>query len=178
LRHGIIHANIPSDRAIDQMAMLQQASDAAYPEPSATFTWWIGDTYAGNFGRTRALRLNPFRTFLAKGIRWANGSDFSVTPFAARYGIWSAVAREPLLGIYGSEPFGRSESVDVKTALRAVTIWAARQMFLENQIGSIEVGKYADLAVWDRNPYLVPTAQLKDLQCQLTIFNGRVVYRR
>lgn len=178
LRHGIIHANIPSDRAIEQMATLQRTHDAAYPEPSATFTWWIGDTYAGNFGRARALRLNPFRTFLAKGIRWANGSDFSVTPFAARYGIWSAVAREPLLGIYGSAPFGRSESVDVKTALRAVTIWAARQMFLENQIGSIEVGKYADLAVWDRNPYLVATEQLKDLQCQLTLFNGRVVYRR
>jgi predicted amidohydrolase YtcJ len=178
LRHGLIHANIPSDRAIEQIATLQRTHDAAYPEPSATFTWWIGDTYAGNFGRARAQRLNPFKTFLANGIQWANGSDFSVTPFPARYGLWSAVAREPLLGVYGSEPFGRAESVDVKTALRSVTIWAARQMFLENQIGSIEVGKYADLAVWDRNPYSAPTTQLKDLQCQLTMFNGRVVYRR
>lgn len=178
LRHGIIHANIPTDRALDQIAELQRTYDAAYPEPSATFTWWIGDTYAGNFGPTRAQRLNPFATFLAKGIRWANGSDFSVTPFPARYGIWSAVARETLLGVHGRTPFGTAQGVDVKTALRAVTIWAARQMFLEQKIGSIEAGKYADLAVWDRDLYTVPTGELKDMQCQLTIFNGKIVYRR
>jgi predicted amidohydrolase YtcJ len=178
LRHGIIHANIPTPRAIDHIATLQREFDAAYPEPSATFTWWIGDTYAGNFGRTRAARLNPFATFRAKGIIWANGSDFSVTPFAARYGLWSAIAREPLLGVYGQSPFGQQESIDVRTALRAATMWAARQMFLETKIGSIEVGKYADLAVWDRDPYTIPTNQLKDLQCMMTLFNGKVVYRR
>jgi predicted amidohydrolase YtcJ len=178
LRHGIIHANIPSDDAIDRIAHLQRTYDAAYPEPSATFTWWIGDTYAGNFGRARSLRLNPFATFLAKGIIWANGSDFSVTPFPARYGLWSAIARQPLLGIHGQAPFGTDQRVDVRTALRAVTIWAARQMFLEKKIGSIEAGKYADLAVWDRDPYAVPVEQLKDMQCQLTMFNGKVVYQR
>ncbi len=177
LRHGIIHANIPTDHAIDVMAQLQRAYDAGYPEPSATFTWWLGDTYASNFGPARSLRLNPFQTFLKKGVVWANGSDYNVTPFAARYGIWAAVAREPLLGSYAKDPFGRAEAVDVHTALRAVTIWAAHQMFLEKSIGSIEVGKYADLAIWDRDLYTVPTARIKDMQCQLTIFNGRVVYR-
>jgi predicted amidohydrolase YtcJ len=178
LRHGIIHANIPTDRAIETIARLQRDFDAAYPEPSAAFTWWLGDTYAGNFGKGRSLRLNPFTTFRANGIVWANGSDFPVTPFPARYGIWSAVARESLLGVHGATPFGANESVDVKTALRAVTIWAARQMFLEQKIGSIEPGKYADLAVWDRDPYTATTAQLKDMQCLLTMFNGKVVHRR
>ena len=117
LRHGIIHANIPTDHAIDVMAKLQHEFDAGYPEPSATFTWWLGDTYAGNFGAARSLRLNPFKTFRAKGMTWANGSDYSVTPFPARYGIWSAIAREPLLGVYGGDPFGRAESVDVHAAL-------------------------------------------------------------
>ena len=177
LRHGIIHANIPSDHAIDVMARLQREFDAGFPEPSATFAWWIGDTYAGNFGPARSLRLNPFKTFLARGMTWANGSDYYVTPFAARYGIWAAVAREPLLGVYGKDPFGRAESVDVHTALRAVTIWAARQMFLETKIGSIEAGKYADLAVWDRDFYTVPTAQIKDAKCLMTIFDGRVVFQ-
>ncbi len=177
LRHGIIHANIPTDHAIDVMAALQRDYDAGYPEPSATFTWWLGDAYSSNFGPTRSLRLNPFRTFLSKGVLWANGSDFGVTPFATRYGIWSAVAREPLLGAYAKDPFGRAESVDVHAALRAVTIWAAHQLFLEKKIGSIEVGKYADLAVWDRDLYTVPTARIKDMQCQLTIFNGKIVYR-
>ena len=62
-------------------------------------------------------------------------------------------------------------------ALRAVTIWAARQMFLDTKIGSIEVGKYADLAVWDRDFYTVPTAAIKDAKCLMTVFNGKVVYR-
>jgi predicted amidohydrolase YtcJ len=176
LRHGIIHSNIPTDHAIDVMARLQRDFDAGFPEPSATFTWWLGDTYAGNFGPTRSLRLNPFRTFRAKGMTWANGSDYGVTPFPARYGIWAAIAREPLLGVYGKDPFGRAESVDVHTALRAVTIWAARQMFLERKIGSIEVGKYADLAVWDRDFYSVPTAEIKDAKCLMTIFDGRIVF--
>ena len=178
LRHGIIHSNIPTDHAIDVMARLQREFDAGFPEPSATFTWWLGDTYAGNFGPTRSRRLNPFKTFRAKGMTWANGSDYGVTPFAARYGIWAAIAREPLLGVYGKDPFGRAESVDVHTALRAVTIWAARQMFLERKIGSIEVGKYADLAVWDRDFYSVPTAEIKDAKCLMTIFDGRVVFNR
>jgi len=176
LRHGIIHANVPTDHAIDAMAALQRDYDAGYPEPSATFVWWIGDTYAGNFG-SRARRLNPFATFQKRGIRWANGSDYSVTPFAARYGIWAAVAREPALGIYGGDPFGRDEAVDVRAALRAATLWTAHQMFLETKIGSIEVGKYADLAVWDRNPYEVATADLKDMQCQLTLFGGEVAFQ-
>jgi predicted amidohydrolase YtcJ len=176
LRHGIIHSNIPTDHAIDVMARLQHGFDAGYPEPSATFMWWLGDTYAGNFGPQRSLRLNPFKTFRAKGMTWANGSDYGVTPFAARYGIWAAIAREPLLGVYGNDPFGRAESVDVRSALRAVTIWAARQMFLETKIGSVEVGKLADLAVWDRDFYSVPTAQIKDAKCLMTIFDGKVVY--
>ena len=176
LRHGIIHSNIPTNHAIDVMARLQHEFDAGFPEPSATFTWWLGDTYAGNFGPTRSLRLNPFRTFRAKGMTWANGSDFPVTPFPAQYGIWAAIARAPLLGVYGKDPFGRAESVDVHAALRAVTIWAARQMFLEKKVGSIEVGKYADLAVWDRDFYSVPTGEIKDAKCLMTIFDGKVVF--
>jgi len=176
LRHAIIHSNIPTDHAIDVMARLQHEYDAGYPEPSATFSWWLGDTYAGNFGPTRSLRLDPFHTFRAKDMIWANGSDFSVTPFAARYGIWAAIAREPLLGVYGKDPFGRAESVDVHAALRAVTIWAAHQMFLEKKIGSIEVGKYADLAVWDRDFYAIPSDRIKDAKCLMTIFDGKIVF--
>lgn len=178
LRHSIIHANIPTDHAIAVMADLERRYDAAYPEPSATFMWWIGDIYAGNFGPARLRRLDPFQTFLQHGIPWAGGSDFDVTPFPARYGIWASVAREPMLGTFGKDVYGRAEAVDVHTALRSFTIWAARQFFLEKKIGSVEVGKYADLAVWDRNPYTVPTAQLKDMQCQLTVFAGKVVYVR
>jgi predicted amidohydrolase YtcJ len=176
LRHGIIHANIPTDHALDRIAEMQQRFDAGYPEPQATFMWWIGDTYAGNFGPERALRLNPFRTYLERGIQWGGGSDYPVTPFAARYGLWASVARETLLGVYAATPYGLDESVDVRTALRSFTVWAAHQMFLEEKLGTIDVGKYADLAVWDRNPYSVETAALENMKCEMTIFNGEVVF--
>ena len=176
LRHGIIHDNTPPDHAIDELARLQKEFDAGYPESQAPFTWWIGDNYAGNLGPERGKRLNPFRTYVKRGIRWAGGSDYGVTPFPARYGLWASVARKTLNGTYGATPFGTAESVDIKTALRSYTIWAAHQLFLENRTGSIETGKDADIAVWDRNMYTVPTDALKDLKCELTLFRGKVVH--
>ena len=178
LRHGIIHSNIPTDHALDAMAELQREWQAGYPEPSPTFTWWIGDTYAGNFGPQRALRLNPFRSYQERGMIWASGSDFFVTPFPARYGVWASIARRPLLGVYGETPYGAGQSVDAETALRSFTVWAAHQMFLEDKVGTIEPGKYADLAVWDRDPLTVPTDELRDMACEMTVFNGEVVFER
>jgi predicted amidohydrolase YtcJ len=178
LRHGIIHANIPTPHAIDTMAKLEKEYDAGYPEPSAPFMWWIGDTYSGNFGPERSKRLNPFKTFTTKNIPWAGSSDFGVTPFPARYGIWASVARKPALGVYDKDPFGREEAVDVRTALRSYTIWSARQMFLEDEIGSLEPGKFADIAVWDKNLYEVPTEELEHLECQMTLFQGEVVFEK
>ena len=88
------------------MARLQRDHDAGYPEASAGFMWWIGDNYAGNLGPQRNLRLKPFQTFVRKGVQWAGGSDYPVTPFPARYGLWASVARETLNGTYGATPFG------------------------------------------------------------------------
>ena len=154
----------------------KQEWEAGYPEPSPSFTWWIGDTYAGNFGPERALRLNPFRSYQERGMIWASGSDYFVTPFPARYGVWASVARQPLLGVYGAQPYGTEQSVDVETALRSFTTWTAHQMFLEDKAGTIEPGKYADLAVWDRDPLTVPTGDLRDMVCEMTVFNGEVVF--
>ena len=49
-------------------------------------------------------------------------------------------------------------------------------MFMEDHIGSIEVGKLADLAIWDRDLYSIPTPEIKNMKCLMTIFNGEVVY--
>jgi predicted amidohydrolase YtcJ len=176
LRHSIIHANIPSDHAIQTMADLEKRYDAAYPEAQAPFMWWIGDTYAGNFGPQRSLRLIPLNTFLKNGIRWGGGSDYSVTPFAARYGLWASVERETLKGTYGAHPFGTAESVDIHTALRSYTAWAARQLFLDDRIGSLEIGKDADIAVWDSDMYSVPARELRNLKCTMTLLHGEVVF--
>ena len=178
LRHSIIHANVPTDRAMQVMASLQKTYDAGYPEAQAPFLWWIGDTYAGNFGPKRNPRLEPFASYVKHGIIWGGGSDYSVTPYPARYGLWSSVVRETLAETYGKTPFGMGESIDVRTAVKSYTIWAARQMFLDTETGSLEVGKQADIAVWDRNLYKVPAAQLKDLRCEMTLVAGDVVFQR
>ncbi len=68
--------------------------------------------------------------------------------------------------------------MDAHAALRAYTAQGARQLFLEDKIGSLEPGKEADIAVWDRNLYTVPGAALKDLKCEMTLFHGKVVYER
>jgi predicted amidohydrolase YtcJ len=176
LRHGLIHGNLPTVHAIETLARLQRDYDSGYPELQAPFLWWLGDNYAGNLGVDRAPHLIPLKTYQMKGIIWTGGSDYPVTPFPARYGLWSSVARETLHGTYGKQPFGTDESVDVHSALRSYTSWAARQLFLEDRIGSIEGGKEADLAIWDRNPYSVPTSELAKLHCEMTLVAGKVVF--
>jgi predicted amidohydrolase YtcJ len=174
LRHAIIHANLPTPHALDTMSLLQSKYDAGYPEMQAEFLWWIGNIYALNYGPERDQRLIPLKTLQRRGILWSGGSDYSVTPVAARYGLWASIARQTSAG---REPFGRAESVDRQTALRSYTAWSARQMFLEDKIGTLEAGKRADIAIWDRNFYTIPTAQIKDMKCLMTLLEGEVVYR-
>jgi predicted amidohydrolase YtcJ len=177
LRHSIIHANFPTDHAIEVMAKLQRNYDAGFPEMQPPFLWWIGDNYAKNLSPDQALRLEPLKTLLARGVQWTGGSDFFVTPIAARYGLWAAIERETLLGSFGSHPFRTVEAVDAHAALRAYTAEAARQLFLEDRIGSLEPGKDADIAIWDQNFYSMPPAEIKQAKCEMTLFHGKVVYQ-
>jgi predicted amidohydrolase YtcJ len=178
LRHSIIHAHEPTEHALSVMADLQKHYDAAIPETQAEFLWWLGDVLPGAFGPEQSKHLMPLATYRKRGIVFASGSDFGVTPLAARYGLWASVARQPLKGTFGPQPFGTDEAIDVHTALKSYTIWAARQIFEEKNTGSLEPGKWADFAVWDRNPYTVPTGSLKDMQCLMTFYKGKVVFER
>ncbi len=178
LRLAIIHANFPTDHAISVMADLQKRFDSGIPETQAEFMWWLGDAYPSALGADRSQRMIPLHTYLDKKMIWAGGSDTNVSPFPARYGIWASVAREALNGTHGKTPFGLVQSVDIHAALRSYTIWAARQLFVDKQTGSLERGKFADIAVWDRDPYAVPTNRLKDMICEMTIFRGKIVYER
>jgi len=176
VRHSIIHANLPTPHALEAIGELQKKYDAGYPEMQPGFLWWIGDIYAGNYGPKRNASLEPFKTLLSRGILWSGGSDYSVTPLPARYGLWASIARQTAKGTYGPAPFGMAEAVDIHAALRSYTAWGARQMFLEKKIGTLEVGKQADIAVWDRDLYSVPTEQIKDMKCLVTLIDGEVVY--
>ncbi|HXY07189.1 MAG TPA: amidohydrolase [Terriglobales bacterium] len=176
LRHSIIHANLPTGHALDVMASLQKKFDAGYPEMQPEFLWWIGDIYAASYGPKRGQHLEPFRTLQSRGILWSGGSDYFVTPVPARFGLWASIARQTAKGTYGLHPFGMAEAVDIHTALRSYTAWGSRQMFLEDKIGTLEVGKRADIAVWDRDLYTVSNEQIKDLKCLMTLLDGEVVY--
>lgn len=178
LRLSVIHASTPTDHAIDVMSQLQRRFDSGIPETQAEFLWWLGDEYPPALGFTRAKRMIPLHTYLDKGMIWAGGSDTNVTPFPARYGLWASVARQAVNGTYGKTPNGTAEAVDIHAALRSYTIWAARQLFVERRTGSLEPGKSADIAIWDRNPYEVTTDRLKDMVCDMTLLHGKVVYDR
>ncbi|MBT6209670.1 MAG: amidohydrolase family protein, partial [Woeseia sp.] len=122
-------------------------------------------------------RVLPLRTFEERGIRWAGSSDYDVSPFAPAIALWAASARQTMLGTHGDSPWGGDESVGVHDTLRAYTSVAARQVFLEDKIGSIEVGKLADLVVWDRDLLATPIDELREAAPTLTIMNGEIVFQ-
>lgn len=70
-----------------------------------------------------------------------------MTPIPPRYGLWASVARETEKSVYAKHLFGTTESIDIHTALRSYTLWAAHEIFLGDKVGSIEPGKDADLAI-------------------------------
>ena len=177
LRHGIIHADIPTERAVEWMAELQRSFDAGYVYAQPILMWWLGDYCASSYGPERSQKYCPLRTYLEKGVIWGAGSDYPVNPLPPKIGIWAAVTRQTLLGKYGKNVFGDIQSIDVRSALRSYTIWNAYLMFMEKKLGSIEVGKYADIAVWDRDIYTIPIEEIKSLKCLMTMLNGRIVYK-
>jgi predicted amidohydrolase YtcJ len=178
LRHSVIHAHEPTEHALKVMQELQKKYDAGIPETQSIFLYWLGDSLPAAFGPAQSQRLMPLSTYRKLGLVFASGSDFSVTPLSPALGLWATVAREPLKGTFGPHPFGTAEAVDVHTAMRSYTEWAARQLFLEKETGTVAVGKWADLAVWDRNPYAVSTPDLKGMKCMMTLYKGAVVFER
>jgi len=143
-------------------------------EPKLLNLWWLGNTLTPSLGPDRLPLTMPLKTYLDHGIRWGGGSDYYVTPYPAQYGLWASVERET---ISGTHPFGMSEAVDIHTALRSYTAWAAPLLFLEDKVGTLEPGKRADIALWHSNLYATPPEKLKDLKCEMTILDGRIVYK-
>jgi predicted amidohydrolase YtcJ len=177
LRHGIIHADVPTDRAIEWMAALQKSFDAGYVYVQPSLMWWLGDYSASYYGPKRSLKYCPLKTYLEKMVIWGSGSDHPVNPLSPKIGIWTSVTRQSLLSKYGEKVFGNDQSIDVHSALRSYTTWNAHLMFMEKKLGSIEVGKYADIAIWDKDIYTIPVDEIKNLKCLMTMLNGRIVYK-
>jgi len=130
----------------------------------------------------RARWAYPFRTLDEAGVLLSFGSDWPGTnaswyPASPALGMYAAVTRQTLDG----EPAGGwfpEERVDVETALRAYTVNNAWAEHAEDRKGRIQPGFLADLVVLDRNPLDIPGSELKEVQVDLTVVDGRIVHRR
>ncbi len=126
-------------------------------------------------GTERIQTTYAFRSFIDAGGRLAFGSDWSVAPPTPLEGIYAAVTRRTL---DGANPDGwvPEQKITVEEALRAYTIDAAYAAFGEERLGSLEVGKLADLVIVDRDLTTIPPQQIRDAAVVTTIVGGRVVF--
>jgi hypothetical protein len=173
-RHSVIHNNLPTDYALRKEAAM---GDNIIVEATSAYLYFIGDNYAGSFGPHRSRRLIPLRTLKDRGVVVGNGCDWNTCLMNPLYGVYAAVTRRPRKGVYGDQPFGLDECISVADALRTYTWNSAYCMFWEDNIGSLEVGKYADLLVWDDNLLEVEPERFLEMAPDATMVDGKWVFR-
>ena len=122
------------------------------------------------FGAARAGRLDPVASARRHGLRPTLHSDYNVTDIDPLLSVQTAVTR---VMRDGGEVLNAEECDSVEAALRAVTIDAAWQTHSDDVIGSIEVGKYADLVVLDADPQLVDPHTIGAIGVVATYLAGR-----
>ena len=132
--------------------------------------YWGDEHYRLTVGPDRALRMNAARTALDTGVPLAIHSDAPVTPLGPLFTAWCAVNRLTASG----RTQGEAERIAVDEALWAITMGAAYTLHMDSQIGSIEVGKRADFAVLEADPYEAAPEALKDVPVRGTVQGGRI----
>lgn len=132
--------------------------------------YWGDEHYNLTVGPERAERMNACRTALANGLPMAIHSDAPITPLAPLFTAWCAVNRLTASG----RVQGEYEKIPVEDALHAITLGAAYTLKLDGEIGSIEAGKRADLAVLEDDPTEIGGENLKDVRVWGTVQGGRV----
>ena len=126
-------------------------------------------------GAERSKWLYPIKSVLDTGAVVAFGSDWFVTSGNPLLGIETAVTRrDPLTNI--SDPFLESERISLADAIEAYTINSAYVNFIDDETGSIEKGKVADLIVLDKNLFELAPNEISDAQVLLTLLEGKPVY--
>jgi predicted amidohydrolase YtcJ len=132
--------------------------------------YWGDEHYRLTVGPERALRMNACRTALDTGVPMAIHSDAPVTPLGPFFTAWCAVNRITASG----RVQGESEKIAVEEALYAITIGAAYTLHMDDEVGSIEVGKKADFAVLEDDPTEIGGPNLKDVRVWGTVSGGRI----
>ena len=132
--------------------------------------YWGEEHYGKTVGPERAERMNSCKTALDNNVPLAIHSDAPVTPLGPLFTAWCAVNRQTISG----RILGESERISIDQALRAITLGAAYTLKLDSEIGSIEVGKKADFAVLEDDPYDVSPENIKDIKVWGTVQSGRI----
>ena len=174
-RHHIAHlqvvhpADVPRFAALDVTANMQGLWAAHEPQMDELTIPFIGPE--------RTQRQYVFGDLLRSGARLAAGSDWAVSSANPLRACHVAVNRS-LPGATGAqaEPFLPNQRLDLAEALAAYTIGSAYVNHLDDQTGSIERGKLADLVVLDRDPFAHPAAEIGSTGILATYVQGEPVY--
>ena len=116
-----------------------------------------------------------WRDLLNAGVHLANGTDVPVEPINPLANFYAAVARKTLKGT-PEDGFELNQRMTRKEALKSMTLWNAFAGFEEDQLGSIEVGKQADITVLDRDIMTVEESDILSTHVAMTIVSGEIVY--
>ena len=178
LRHTLSHLGLIDPADMPRFAALNTGA-------SFTMVWgytsdWTTELNIPALGRERVARFYPIRSVHEAGGVVLGGSDWNYGELDPLLSVETGITRDEPYGptpSSGAEILG-DESVDLATMIDSYTINGAWQLHAEDVAGSIEAGKRADLVVYDRDLFALPPAHISEARVALTIFDGRVVYRR
>ncbi len=161
-RWVVIHVNQATP---DQLRRMKQLGVIATATPG--FLYMAGDRYGLDALGERAV---PLRQLLDAEIPVALGTDG--VPYSMLWTMWEALVRwdGDAQRRLGESRLSREEALRMAVQTGHLLTWS------EDRLGSIEVGKEADLTVLDGNPLTCPEDEIKDLSVNLTIVGGRIVY--
>jgi predicted amidohydrolase YtcJ len=177
-RPCITHSNFMSAEAILQAARLGVVVDI---QPA----WLYLDTrtLAAQFGYDRLRYFQPLKSLFEAGVISGGGSDHmqkigsfrSVNPYNPFLAMEVAITRRAK-GY--DRPLHPEEALSREQAIRFYTINNAHLLFLEDRVGSLEVGKQADFAIIDRDLLTCPDDQIKSTRVLATYLDGRRVFEQ
>jgi predicted amidohydrolase YtcJ len=127
-------------------------------------------------GMDRLIGAYAWKSFLDSGSIICGGSDAPVERGEPMIEFYAAVARKSLKGESG-EGWHPEQAVSREQALKMFTIWPAYAAFEENDKGSIEVGKLADLTVLSQDIMKIPEAEILKARCEMTVVGGEILYQ-
>ncbi|OIK16864.1 amidohydrolase [Bacillus sp. MUM 116] len=129
--------------------------------------------YTDRIGNEREKHVFAINTLKKTGANLAFGTDFPIDILNPLQQVYRAVSR---IDSSGKTVWHPQERIPLAEALKAYTSGPAYGTFREHELGTLEVGKLADLVVLEQNLFELPVEEIPDTKVQLTIVDGKVVY--